>query len=80
MSKQEFGEDTMFNEWDNEQVENKSYTQEIINEMVDESIYQACTDTAFYIKSYQKENSLPFAEFLDFGCINDFILNTGILR
>jgi hypothetical protein len=80
MSKQEFGEDTMFNEWDNEQLENKSYTQEIINEMVDESIYQACTNTAFYIKSYQKENSLPFAEFLNFGYINDFILNTGILR
>ena len=80
MSKQEFGEDSLFNEWDNQEHENENYTQEIINEMVDESIYQACTNTAFYIKNYQKENSLPFAEFLDFGCISDFILKTGTLR
>lgn len=56
------------------------YTQEIINDMVDESIYTACTNTASYIRSYRKENSLPFAEFLNFGCISDFILNTGRLR
>ena len=56
------------------------YTQEIINDMVDESIYAACTNTASYIQSYRKENSLPFAEFLNFGCISDFILNTGRLR
>jgi len=57
--------------------EEGEYTQKIIDEMVDDSIFQACSNTVSYIQSYRKENSLPFAEFLDFGCISDFILKTG---
>jgi hypothetical protein len=68
-------EDTLFNEFETE--DDVQYSQEIINEMVDESIYQACSHTASYVQTYQKENSLPFAEFLNFGCISDFILQTG---
>lgn len=71
-------EDFTSNELDFE--DETEYTQELINEMVDESIYKACTHTASYIQSYRKENSLPFAEFIDFGCISDFILSTGRMR
>lgn len=71
-------DDSLSNEFETE--DDIHYSQDIIKEMVDESIYQACTNTVSYVQVYQKENSLPFAEFLNFGCISDFILQTGRIQ
>jgi len=71
-------DDNLSNEFEAE--DDIQYSQEIINEMVDDSIYQACSNTVSYVQTYQKENSLPFAEFLNFGCISDFILQTGRIQ
>ena len=71
-------DDKLANNLDTE--DDGDFSHEIVDDMVDDSIFQACSNTVSYIRTYQKENSLPFAEFLNFGCINDFILQTGRIQ
>jgi hypothetical protein len=53
------------------------YSQAEIDDIISEKIYHVCTDTSQYIKSYCRENALPFAENFNYHAIYDFITHTG---
>lgn len=54
-----------------------TYTNQIIDDIIGDKIDQVCLEMSSYVKNYQYETALPFAEYLDWGNIHDFILCMG---
>jgi len=52
-----------------------NYTEEEIDEEINERLYQVCTELFAYIKGYTREDSLPIAERLEYIDLYDFITN-----
>ena len=65
------------NDTDDITEETDFYSNQIIDDIIDEKIYQVCSNMSSYIKNYQYETALPFAEYLDYGSIHDFIRYMG---
>lgn len=49
------------------------YTHEMIEDVINEKIYEVCSESSSYIRTYHTENALPFAEYIGYGDIYDFI-------
>lgn len=45
-----------------------------IKEKVDNAVFHALTDALSFFAEYRSENSLPFAERVDFGALYDFFV------
>ena len=52
----------------------ESFYPSYIKEKVDNAVFHALTDTLTFFAEYRQENSLPFAEGVNFGTLYDFFV------
>lgn len=54
---------------------NTYYTKEEMNEIIEEKLYETCTNMLLYIKQYSSENSIPLGEYIDYSSLYQFIVS-----
>ena len=60
---------------DNTITNRKNYTKEEMDEIIEEKLYETCTNMLVYIKQYSNENSIPLGEYVDYSCLYQFIVS-----
>jgi hypothetical protein len=53
----------------------KNYTKEEMDEIIEEKLYETCTNMLVYIKEYSSENSIPLGEYVDYSSLYQFIVS-----
>lgn len=54
---------------------NTNYTKEEMDEIIEEKLYETCTNMLMYIKDYSNENSIPLGEYVDYSSLYQFIVS-----
>lgn len=54
---------------------NTNYTREEMDEIIEEKLYETCTNMLVYIKQYSNENSIPLGEHIDYSSLYQFIVS-----
>jgi len=59
----------------NTNMNRKNYTKEEMDEIIEEKLYETCTNMLVYIKQYTNEQSIPLGEKLDYSSLYQFIVS-----